>query len=490
MVAIPVQRFDLYLRASQLLQRYCRLSVGFRPVGVEVALAMQHARDRLPWVGDGRGIPLVEVARQICDPFFTKQHPQLPTQPNGEPLVWPLFNTDERGIPQPILPQVSSPHYRERRWLKACNGQAGIGCHAVSAHMWRDEEFLNGDRDSCPLRFYDGQFPMTVDQGRQRCRFDDHPCGWQAGFPKLLQVLGSGPQAEVFRVDWSPAMWGMLIPQHRPIPVYPLLVALYFGNELLQQGRKIVPPEQIGIDLDVGSGFVRQLFDFNPDAALNRPLLELAAQPALVTDTLPWTGETLTPSGWSIPQLLPQPAGGHVLLDPDAPPDFRRSGIPIDGRSDPLLAERRRRRQLERTPEHNELLRQFRRWFRLAGLEVREDQQFFDFLAVKDNRVLLAEVKLLYHHDLAESIQELVGQLFYYERFALTPWVERGYTVLKAAVVNRPLLGEYVDFLADLGIATFWLTETGAIDGDDRALRLLRQMDVPVRPDPELLEAD
>ncbi|WP_026100666.1 hypothetical protein [Synechococcus sp. PCC 7336] len=491
MAAISVQRYDLYLQATRLLHRYRQLAVGLHPTGVEVVLAIQFARDRMPWVGDTRGLALSAIAQTICDPFYTKSHPKLPCFSDNSSLVWPLFNQDPEGVAQPILPQAAAKYYWERRWLKACNAQAGIGCHASSSKMWQDAEFLNSDRDVCPLRFYDGTFPMTVDRGRQRCRFDDRPCGWQSGFPKMLQVLGSGPEAEVFRTDWSEAMWAMLVPVHQPVPVYPLIVALYFGSELLCQRREAIAPEQLAADLDLDSWHLRRVFDLDPNSAFNQSLLQLAAQSETLSDAIPHPGETFHLSGWSIPKLLPQPTGGHILLDPDEPPTFKTSGLPAgSSHGDPLVAERRRRRQLERTPAHNELLRQFRRWFRLAGIEVREDRQFFDFLAVKDNRVLLAEVKLLYHQDVAESIQELVGQLFYYERFAVAPWTERGFTLLKAAVVDRPPLGDYITFLSDLGIATYWLTEEGKIDGSEEALRLLRQMQVAVRPDPERLETD
>jgi hypothetical protein len=150
------------------------------------------------------------------------------------------------------------------------------------------------------------------------------------------------------------------------------------------------------------------------------------------------------------------------------------------------MAERRRRRQLERSERHNEILHHFRRWFRLAGLEVREDQHTFDFLAVADGHLLLAEVKLLHHKDAAEALQEVVGQLFYYERFALTPWIEQGFSVQKAAVFDGPPPDPYIRFLEDLGIATYWINEQQMIDGPESSLRLLRQMEVRVRPDPEL----
>ncbi|MEM9511627.1 MAG: hypothetical protein AAF978_02925 [Cyanobacteria bacterium P01_E01_bin.48] len=488
MVAIPIQRYDLFLQASRLLQRYRRLALGLRPAGVEVALALQHSRDRLPWVGDAEGWSLQQVASDICDPFYTKAHRCLPVGNDGVPLVWPLFHQDARGVAQPILAQMQGTQRTEYRWMKACNGQAGIGCHAVAAHMWADTEFLDGDRDVCPLRFYDGHFPMTVDQGRQRCRFDDHPCGWQPGYPKMLQVIGSGLQAEVFRVEWTSSMWRMLVPESHPLPAYPIVVALYFGNERLQNRRNSLTPEHMCLDFGLPAWLFRQLFDLNPDSAFNRPLLEAASQDEL-PPTSPFTApEGISLSAWSLPTLLPQPTGGQIVLDPEEPPQYRNSGLPAGSVTDPLTAERRRRRQLERTPAHDELLRQFRRWLRLAGLEVREDSEYFDLLAIRDGVVLLAEVKLLYSQDMGENIRELVGQLLYYERFVLAPWVEQGYEVLKAAVVDRPPLGEYIEFFSDLDIATFWLTENGEIDGDEDSLRLLRQLNVQVRPDPERLD--
>ncbi len=492
MTGIPIQRYDLFVQASRLIQRYRQLTPEVRPVGIEVALAIQFHRaqdhpkteQQLPWVGSSHGMPADRVAQDICDPFYTKSHPHLPTLPSGlggipgEPLVWPLFNQGDNGLIQPMAPSRLGGNLTERRWLKGCNSQEGIGCHALASHLWQDEKFLAEDRDLCPFRLYDGRYPLTVDQGRQTCGFDDHPCGWQVGLPKMLQVVGRGKQAEVLQAEWTEAMWSMLIPSHRPLPVYPLIVVLYFGHATLPRGRQQITPEDLRADLDMPIRQFRSLFEQNPDSPLNRQLLNWAEQPPM-----DWENP---PKGWQMPPLLHHPAGGRVVIDPDERPQFRGSGLPAGASPDPLMAERRRRRQLKRTEQHREILHQFRRWFRLAGLEVREDQYYFDFLAVADHSVILAEVKLLYQQDLAESIQEVVGQLLFYERFGIYPWVEQGYHVYKCVVFDRPLPGEYIDFLFDLGIYSYWLTEGHMIDGPESSLRILRQMEVQICTDLEL----
>jgi hypothetical protein len=501
MIAISVQRYDLFIQASRLLQRYRQLNPELRSVGVEVALAIQYHRaqlesrrayerqiDPLPWIGSARGMTMQQVAQQICDPFYTKKHLHLPSlEPSGEALIWPLFNQGEEGLIQPLAPSHLGGSLTERRWLKGCNSQEGIGCHALAHHLWQDENFLAEDRDLCPFRLYDGHYPLDVDQGRQTCGFDDHPCGWQPGHPKMLQIIGKGRQAEILQAPWTEAMWRMLIPVHRPIPVYPVLVILYFGHEDLQQGRTMVTPEQFRLDLSFSLTQFRQIFDLNPDSFLNHHLLSLAEQPPLEWDTSGTTSVSFSTPLRALHSIHQpnQPAGGRVVLDPDEPPQFRSSGLAGRTGADPLLAERRRRRQLERSARHNELLHRFRRWFRLAGLEVREDQLYFDFLAVGHGYLLLAEIKLLYQQDMSESIQEVVGQLLFYERFTLLSWIEQGYRIQKAAVFDRPPLGEYIRFLADLGIATYWLTEDHRIDGSEDSLRWLRQMEVQTRPDPE-----
>ncbi|GAB4216190.1 MAG: hypothetical protein OHK0012_17940 [Synechococcales cyanobacterium] len=475
MVAVPVQRFDLFLHACRLLQRYRQYTPGLHGVGLEVALAIHSYRSHhpthcpLPWVGQGDGLSIQAVAADICDPFYRKQHPQLP-----ETLIWPIFNQGEDGLIRPLSPSHPGGKHAEWRWLKACNSQEGIGCHAIAPHLWQDDDFLASDRDLCPFRLYDGRFPFTVDQGRQTCGFDAHPCGWQSGFPKMLQIVGKGMEARVLQTPWTAKMWQMLVPPEQPIPLYPFLVAMGFGHATLGATASLTP-EKLQQFLGLDDTLFAQLFDAQTHSPLNQELLASIDQ-----DPPPTLG--------SPPFLLPhraQPAGGKVILDPDEPPKFQGSGLPVGASRDPLMAERRRRRQLERTPHHNDLLSQFRRWFRLAGLEVREDAQYFDFLAVGGDRVLLAEVKLLYQRDSAEGIQELIGQLLYYEHFTLTPWREQGYRICKAAVFDQPPFGEYIDFLADLGIFSYWLTEDHHIDGREESLRLLRQMEVQVRPDPE-----
>lgn len=492
MIAISVQRYDLFVQASRLLQRYRQLTPGLRSIGVEVALAVQYHRsrsesagERLPWIGDPHGMTVEQFARQICDAFYTKSHVHLPLLPEswgmagaGHPLVWPLFNQAENGLIRPLAPSHLGGQMVERRWWKGCNSQEGIGCHALATHLWQDEDFLAEDRDLCPFRLYDGRYPLSVDQGRQTCGFDDHPCGWRPGLPKMLQVIGKGKQAEVLQASWTDAMWEMLVPRHKPLPVYVVLPLIYFGHSELQQGRSGVTPEQLRLDLGFGFSLFRTLFDLDPDSRLNRQVLLQAEQPEPDWGAIP-------PREYQMPVLPHQPAGGRVVIDPEEQPQFRGSGLPSGASADPLMAERRRRRQLERSDRHNDLLQQFRRWFRLAGLEVREDQHTFDFLAVAGDLLMLAEVKLLYQQDTSETIQEVIGQLFYYERFALLPWLEQGYRIQKAAVFERPPLGEYITFLWDLGVATYWITEEQMIDGPEESLRLLRQMEVQVTPDPE-----
>ncbi|MBD2104603.1 hypothetical protein [Leptolyngbya sp. FACHB-261] len=488
MPLIPVQRYALFAAASRLLYRYRRLAgVALKPTAVEIALAIQ-ATDQLPKIGSAQGVPLHELGQLICDPFYAKRHPQLPTAADGAALIWPLFNQGDDGYIQPLTPQPEGSLAKgghEQRWFKACNSQAGVGCHAVSPHLWEDSTFLNGDRDLCPFRLYDGRYPLAVDQGRQRCGFDDNPCGWQSGYPKLLQVIGRSPKAAVFQSEWSEAMWHMLVPREQRLPVYPLLVVLYFGSEILNpHSETAVSPEHLQQVLALPSELFEAVFDLDQASPLNRRLLSIQADSDEDLAELafrPYSHGSMT--------SLSLPTGGRVVIDPDEPPSFSASGLPSSARPDPLTAERRRRRQLERTPEHNELLQQFRRWFRLAGLEVREDSKFFDFLAVAPPQVLLAEVKLLYYQDMAESIQELIGQILYYERFTLGPWLEQGYSVLKAGVFDRPPLGEYIQFLSELGIHVFWLDASKQIDGPEESLRILRQIEVQVRPDLEIVES-
>jgi hypothetical protein len=174
------------------------------------------------------------------------------------------------------------------------------------------------------------------------------------------------------------------------------------------------------------------------------------------------------------------------VIDPDEKPRYQKHSSSSAVSRDPLLAERRRRRQLERTARHDAVLTHFRRWFRLAGKEVREDADTFDFLAIDERLVLLAEVKILGQQDMADAIQETLGQLLYYERFALAPWREEGYPVVKAAVFERAPYGDYIDFLKDHGVHTFWLDEEDHIDGPEEGLALLRLLGVQVHPDPEL----
>jgi hypothetical protein len=453
-----LQRYDLFIEASRLLHRYLEQTPECKPRALEVALAVQYFQADIPEVG------------QIGQKGSAQSHLSL------EDLA--LFNQDSHGMPRALLLKDHT------RWHKASNGQQGIGCHAQALNFWKNIEFLESDRDLCPFRVYDTATPLTIDQGRQKCGFDGNPCGWQPGLPKFLQILGRGIHAEVHRGDWSPVMWHYLVPAYKPLPFYPLAQFIYFGNQSLQKGRSTISPEEMREDLHFSEALWLELFDMDPENPLNKIWLnEAQYPPQLADDEHPYPLKSL-----QMPQKVdrPRPHGGRLVLDPEESPQYQRSGIPAALTRDPLLAERRRRRQLERTAEHDQILKKFRRWFRLAGKEVREDADTFDFLAVDESLVLLAEVKLLGQQDMAEIIQETLGQLLYYERFALAPWKEAGYPVYKAAVFDRPPLGDYAAFFADLDIHVFWLDSDGRIDGMPEGLKLLEHLGVEVRMDPEL----
>lgn len=474
-----LQRYDLFIEASRLLHRYLEQTPECKPRALEVALAVQYFQADIPEVGqiDQKGSTQTHLSLEdlalLCSKFHQKEHPALPRE-----AIWPLFNQDSHGMPRALLLEDHS------RWHKASNGQQGIGCHAQALNFWKNIEFLESDRDLCPFRVYDSATPLTIDQGRQKCGFDGNPCGWQPGLPKFLQILGRGIHAEVHRGDWSPVMWHYLVPAYKPLPFYPLAQFIYFGNQSLQKGRSTISSEEMREDFHFSEALWLELFDMDPESPLNKIWLSEAQYPPQRADhEHPYPLTSL-----QMPQKVdrPRPHGGRLVLDPEESPQYQRSGIPAALTRDPLLAERRRRRQLERTAEHDQILKKFRRWFRLAGKEVREDADTFDFLAVDESLVLLAEIKLLGQQDMAEVIQETLGQLLYYERFALAPWKEAGYPVYKAAVFDRPPLGDYAAFLTDLDIHVFWLDSDGRIDGMPEGLKLLEHLDVEVRMDPEL----
>ncbi len=477
-VRLPIDRYDLYLLAEKLLAQHLQRANKVHGRAMEVAFAVQYFREQIPMVGEAQGVLLSEAANRLCDGLYRKHDDHLPKGPKSQDLIWPLLNVDSEGHPQPLLPQGNGEDFR---WHKLMNGQRGIGCHAAAHHFWLDAAFIEGDRDLCPFRVYDGETPLLIDQGRQKCGFDGNPCGWEPGMPKFLQVLGRGLEARMSRIPWTTAMWQSLVPSDQALPVYPVICGLYFGSDL-RHGRTQISPGEFQADFGFEDDIFASLFDFHPDHPLNQRFLSHIADPA--------PGEPLTNP--FIRSALPgdaergRPTGGRLVIDPDEKPRYQKQVAPSSVSRDPLLAERRRRRQLERTAQHDEVLTHFRRWFRLASKEVREDADTFDFLAIDEAFVLLAEIKILGQQDIADAIQEVVGQLMYYERFALAPWREEGYPIIKAAVFERPPFGEYITFLRDLGISTFWIDETHHIDGPEESLTLLRSLGVQVHPDPEL----
>ncbi len=476
-------RYDLFLLAGRLNAYHLARTGGIKARALEVALAVQYFRELVPTVGN-EGITLDDVASRICDGLYRKIDPRLPIGPKGEDLIWPVLSLDAVGLPQPLLPQSSADG--DFRWHKLCNGQRGIGCHAAARHFWFDREFIESDRDLCPFRVYDGETPLMIDQGRQKCGFDGNPCGWQPGLPKFLQVLGRGRTARLSRIDWTLTMWQTLVPAGQAIPVFPFLYALYFGSPTLADAHADITLDRFRHDFGLSEALMTGLFNVDPDHPLNRKFRQHIDEP---TPDEPLQTRFLL-------SVLPEgaergrPSGGRLVIDPDEKPSYQKSTIPSGIARDPLLAERRRRRQLERTALHDEVLTHFRRWFRLAGKEVREDTDTFDFLAIDERLVLLAEVKVLGQQDLAEAIQETVGQLLYYQRFALAPWREEGYPIAMAAVFERPPLGEFVTFLQEINIHTYWIGPDHRIDGPEESLALLRSLDIQLHLDPELISDD
>ncbi|WP_287127576.1 hypothetical protein [Candidatus Cyanaurora vandensis] len=455
-------RYDLFVAAGPLLAHYQSRHPGFHAREVALALVIQHYQAQIPVVGSGTGIDLDQLVL-LCDQLYHKRHSQL-----GEKAIWPPFSHDAQGFPRSVPAQ--DPH-----WYKASNGQQGLGCHAQAVHFWHNPTFLAEDRDLCPFRVYDGVTALTLDQGRQQCGFDGNPCGWLPGLPKFLQVLGRNHQAQVLRAVANLGMWQTLVPE--PIPLFPLLIQLYFAQPELSPTVQVLTPELFFQEFHLEGLSI--LFSTDPQQPENRELLRLARLPAQPAPRLHHPQE---PSS-----TRPRPTGGHLVLDPEELPRYQRSGLPAGLSQDPLLAERRRRRQLERTKAHDLVLKNFRRWFRLAGKEVREDPDTFDFLAIDDQLVLLAEIKCLGQQDTAEAIQEVVGQLAYYEYFALAPWRQAGFPIVRAAVFDHPPLADYLTFLAQLDINCYWLDEQGRIDGSAPSLTLLEKLGIAVRLDPELV---
>jgi len=453
-------RLDLFMAAGSLMAHYQARHAHFYGREIALALALQRFRAEIPAVGSSQQMNLDQVVA-LCDQLYAKPHARL-----GQRGIWPPFHHDAQGIPRSVPP-------KDPRWFKACNGQQGLGCHAQAIHFWQNPVFLAEDRDLCPFRVYDGVTALTLDQGRQKCGFDGNPCGWLPGLPKFLQILGRTPQAQVFLAPPTIPMWQALVPE--PIPFYPLLVQLYFA-----QNQEPVTPLSFQRDYNFDPALFEAIFNTDPDQPENKELLRLARLPEQpVPQRLDRSFEE--------DATLPRPTGGHLVLDPEALPSYQKSGLPAGLSHDPLLAERRRRRQLERTKHHDLILKNFRRWFRWAGKEVREDPDTFDFLAIDDHFVLLAEVKCLGQQDIAEAIQEVVGQLAYYEHFSLAPWRQAGYPIQRAAVFDHPPLADYLAFFEQLDIHCYWLDEQGRIDGPSSSLVLLERMGVGVRTDPELV---
>lgn len=129
----------------------------------------------------------------------------------------------------------------------------------------------------------------------------------------------------------------------------------------------------------------------------------------------------------------------------------------------------------ERNNEHQEILMAFFDLYNERGMHVFYSN-YFDLLVEKENIALIHEMKTLTEENEREQIMKGIGQLFYYEHFALPQVLEdHNAQVVKAIVFQKSLTySPHIEFIKSLGIHVFWIGDDSRIEGEAESMAFLR----------------
>jgi len=244
----------------------------------------------------------------------------------------------------------------------------------------------------------------------------------------------------------------------------------------------------LGIQVNIASGFISTTpglsFDYIQDVPpeVRHGSVFSSFSELLGTGIVSLPSVLLTTSGTTVSSPRPRPAirrrrfrGSRDITDPASVARRTGGSAIISINTDPLDRARRIELLRERTDQHQQLVATMSELYLSHGLVPREGD--FDLVVETGGVAVLHEMKTLTDTNERLQVMQAVGQLFYYEHFAVGPEIGPGIRIEKAVVFDRPPADQaHVDYLATLGIHVYWRTSTGEIDGSPQSVTFLRTL--------------
>lgn len=130
-------------------------------------------------------------------------------------------------------------------------------------------------------------------------------------------------------------------------------------------------------------------------------------------------------------------------------------------------------KRMEKTHDHQEIVIKFWEFYNQHEIKVEENN--FDLLVEKNDKVLLHEMKTITEQNERSQVIKAIGQLFYYEYFELPPLLKRDDVgIIKMAVFQKKLKEDaHISLMKSLGIHIYWINEAGEIEGEEESIQFL-----------------
>lgn len=244
---IPIDDYDLFTKSLDLLSDF---NID-KSNGIMAFLAIKY--------DDGHTVPSLtspdwvtsSEIEDLFDEIYRKSDPRL-GRDDGK--VFKILNRKKDQIPT-----------TSNRWRNILATQKGIVCYAPIQKM-KDDDFLLQSYENCPYRL------------NRKCAHNPQGQHCINVWVKLLQKrpVGGPKRCKFKKTKWSLDLEGLLFSDIRgtirKIPLYPLVVAIYFGSSIAR-GRSSITLEKFKQEFHLSNAEFNTLFEVDPSNSYNVPIL-------------------------------------------------------------------------------------------------------------------------------------------------------------------------------------------------------------------------
>jgi len=294
---VPADRIDVLDSALELLGKFAT-TVDVRGRFIALYLGLRLMNGALAPLGPGVGTPASEI-EQFLDQMWAKTHRLDP----HVVLTAPFGGSTSATAPYSARSGVVAPghNYPTNTWRNNFAIQKGVGCPAEPATI--DSLLLDPNvRLACPHFTTDQNGQYVCEIAGTAYRGEEHSI-W------LRMADGGGYQ--VVDLDIQAVWLNYLQPGGQPIPIFPLIAALYCrAPDGVYAARQSVGIRDFAADFGFDLERVAIIFDCNPESRENAAILsQVQGVPITAADRAPYSeGESTAEA--------PRPAGELPALGP------------------------------------------------------------------------------------------------------------------------------------------------------------------------------